>query len=43
MIRQAAPYMALKADLFRGLIENTGDLDQSRLFVELERRNSIAS
>ncbi|MGO4527080.1 NAD(P)-dependent oxidoreductase [Microvirga sp. 2MCAF35] len=35
----ALPYTALTADLFRGLIENAGDLDHSGLFVELERRN----
>src|SRR5919107_21552 len=28
------PYTALTADLFRGLIENTGDLDHSGLLVE---------
>lgn len=36
------PYTALTADLFRGLIENTGDLDHSGLLLELQRRNSIA-
>jgi len=36
------PYTTLTADLFRGLIENTGDLDHSGLLVELQRRNSIA-
>jgi 3-hydroxyisobutyrate dehydrogenase-like beta-hydroxyacid dehydrogenase len=39
----AVPYTALTADLFRGLIENTGDLDHSGLLVELERRNGIAA
>ncbi|WP_114947180.1 NAD(P)-dependent oxidoreductase [Microvirga calopogonii] len=34
------PYTALTADLFRGLIDNAGDLDHSGLLVELERRNS---
>ena len=33
------PYTALTADLFRGLIQNAGDLDHSGLLVELERRN----
>lgn len=36
------PYTALTADLFRGLIANTGDLDHSGLLVELERRNGVA-
>jgi 3-hydroxyisobutyrate dehydrogenase-like beta-hydroxyacid dehydrogenase len=36
---QEVPYTALTADLFRGLIENAGDLDHSGLLVELERRN----
>ncbi|KLK92362.1 2-hydroxy-3-oxopropionate reductase [Microvirga vignae] len=36
---QDVPYTALTADLFRGLIENAGDLDHSGLLVELERRN----
>jgi len=35
------PYTALTADLFRGLIENAGDLDHSGLLVELERRNAL--
>jgi len=39
----ALPYTALTADLFRGLIENTGDLDHSGLLVELERRNALGS
>lgn len=38
----AIPYTALTADLFRGLIANTGDLDHSGLLVELERRNGVA-
>jgi 2-hydroxy-3-oxopropionate reductase len=33
------PYTALTAELFRGLIQNSGDLDHSGLLVELERRN----
>jgi len=37
----AAPYTALTADLFRGLLEHVGDLDHSGLLVELERRNGI--
>jgi 3-hydroxyisobutyrate dehydrogenase-like beta-hydroxyacid dehydrogenase len=37
------PYTALTADLFRGLIENAGDLDHSGLLVELERRNALGS
>ena len=37
------PYTALTADLFRGLIENAGDLDHSGLLVELERRNGIST
>jgi 2-hydroxy-3-oxopropionate reductase len=37
---EEVPYTALTADLFRGLIENAGDLDHSGLLVELERRNS---
>lgn len=37
------PYTALTADLFRGLIENAGDLDHSGLLVELERRNAQTS
>lgn len=37
----AAPYTALTADLFRGLLEHAGDLDHSGLLVELERRNGI--
>ena len=37
----ALPYTALTADLFRGLIENAGDLDHSGLLVELERRNAL--
>jgi len=37
----ALPYTALTADLFRGLVENAGDLDHSGLLVELERRNTI--
>jgi len=36
-----APYTALTADLFRGLLEHAGDLDHSGLLVELERRNGI--
>jgi len=36
---QEVPYTAVTADLFRGLIENAGDLDHSGLLVELERRN----
>lgn len=39
----AAPYTALTADLFRGLITNAGDLDHSGLLVELERRNGSAT
>jgi 3-hydroxyisobutyrate dehydrogenase-like beta-hydroxyacid dehydrogenase len=39
----ALPYTALTADLFRGLIENAGDLDHSGLLVELERRNAVDS
>jgi 3-hydroxyisobutyrate dehydrogenase-like beta-hydroxyacid dehydrogenase len=39
----ALPYTALTADLFRGLIENAGDLDHSGLLVELERRNALGS
>jgi 2-hydroxy-3-oxopropionate reductase len=39
----ALPYTALTADLFRGLIENAGDLDHSGLLVELERRNDVVS
>jgi 2-hydroxy-3-oxopropionate reductase len=39
----ALPYTSLTADLFRGLIENAGDLDHSGLLVELERRNSASS
>lgn len=35
----AVPFTALTADLFRGLIDNAGDLDHSGLLVELERRN----
>lgn len=35
------PYTALTADLFRGLIAHTGDLDHSGLLVEIERRNAI--
>jgi 3-hydroxyisobutyrate dehydrogenase-like beta-hydroxyacid dehydrogenase len=38
---ETLPYTALTADLFRGLIENTGDLDHSGLLVELERRNGF--
>ena len=38
----AIPYTAITADLFRGLIENAGDLDHSGLLVELERRNDVA-
>jgi 2-hydroxy-3-oxopropionate reductase len=41
LVVDAAPYTALTADLFRGLIGNTGDLDHSGLLVELERRNGI--
>jgi 2-hydroxy-3-oxopropionate reductase len=40
---EATPYTALTADLFRGLLENAGDLDHSGLLVELERRNGIAA
>jgi 2-hydroxy-3-oxopropionate reductase len=40
---EALPYTALTADLFRGLIENAGDLDHSGLLVELERRNGLSS
>lgn len=36
---QTAPYTALTADLFRGLLDHAGDLDHSGLIVELERRN----
>jgi 2-hydroxy-3-oxopropionate reductase len=43
LMMDAVPYTALTADLFRGLIENTGDLDHSGLLVELERRNSAAA
>ena len=39
----ALPYTALTADLFRGLIENAGDLDHSGLLVELERRSALGS
>jgi 2-hydroxy-3-oxopropionate reductase len=39
----ALPYTALTADLFRGLIDNAGDLDHSGLLVELERRNALGS
>jgi len=39
----AVPYTALTADLFRGLIENAGDLDHSGLLVEIERRNGRAA
>jgi 3-hydroxyisobutyrate dehydrogenase-like beta-hydroxyacid dehydrogenase len=39
----ALPYTALTADLFRGLIENAGDIDHSGLLVELERRNALGS
>jgi 3-hydroxyisobutyrate dehydrogenase-like beta-hydroxyacid dehydrogenase len=39
----AIPYTAITADLFRGLIENAGDLDHSGLLVELERRNDVAA
>ena len=35
------PYTALTADLFRGLIKHSGDLDHSALLVEIERRNGI--
>jgi len=38
---ETLPYTALTADLFRGLIENAGDLDHSGLLVELERRNGV--
>jgi 3-hydroxyisobutyrate dehydrogenase-like beta-hydroxyacid dehydrogenase len=39
----AVPYTALTADLFRGLIDNAGDLDHSGLLVGLERRNGKAA
>lgn len=39
----ATPYTELTADLFRGLIENAGDLDHSGLLVELEGRNRVDS
>jgi 2-hydroxy-3-oxopropionate reductase len=39
----ALPYTAATADLFRGLIQNAGDLDHSGLLVELERRNGVES
>jgi 3-hydroxyisobutyrate dehydrogenase-like beta-hydroxyacid dehydrogenase len=39
----ALPYTTLTADLFRGLIENAGDLDHSGLLAELERRNALGS
>jgi len=37
----ALPYTELTASLFRGLIDNAGDLDHSGLLVELERKNGI--
>jgi 3-hydroxyisobutyrate dehydrogenase-like beta-hydroxyacid dehydrogenase len=37
------PYCTITADLFRGLIEHSGDLDHSALLLELERRNPIAN
>ena len=37
----AVPYTALTADLFRGLLDHSGDLDHSGLLVELERRNGV--
>jgi 2-hydroxy-3-oxopropionate reductase len=40
---EAVPYTAVTADLFRGLIQNAGDLDHSGLLVELERRNGVAA
>jgi 2-hydroxy-3-oxopropionate reductase len=43
LMMDAVPYTALTADLFRGLIENAGDLDHSGLLVELERRNGAAA
>jgi 2-hydroxy-3-oxopropionate reductase len=38
---EAVPYTTITADLFRGLIEHTGDLDHAGLLVELERRNGL--
>ncbi|MEA2910490.1 MAG: 2-hydroxy-3-oxopropionate reductase [Bradyrhizobium sp.] len=35
------PFTSLTADLFRGLLQHSGDLDHSGLFVEVERRNGI--
>jgi 3-hydroxyisobutyrate dehydrogenase-like beta-hydroxyacid dehydrogenase len=43
LMMDAVPYTALTADLFRGLIENAGDLDHSGLLVELERRNGATA
>ncbi|GEO12401.1 NAD(P)-dependent oxidoreductase [Microvirga aerophila] len=43
LMMDAVPYTALTASLFRGLIENAGDLDHSGLLVELERRNGAAA
>jgi 3-hydroxyisobutyrate dehydrogenase-like beta-hydroxyacid dehydrogenase len=37
------PYTSITADLFRGLIQNAGDLDHSGLLVELERRNKVGA
>jgi hypothetical protein len=39
----ALPNTSLTADIFRGLIENAGDLDRSGLLVELECRNAVRS
>jgi 2-hydroxy-3-oxopropionate reductase len=35
------PFTSLTADLFRGLLQHSGDLDHSGLFVEVERRNGM--